>query len=302
MIIVDKYCLLDGSSASSNYSESVLEEQWYIKYDTVASDPNEAIRHSGFFVGEEHQNNVWFSLQSISAEAMSGQEWIVSLTYTTRQTDNNGSDVDFKTDVQFSKWTYQRVVYNDKETGVPIVNKAGQPFDSPVISEIACPVVSVTRRRTAPNMEIIQQIGSINSGAFTLVGIDIPKYCAQLSDYRIERGQDQDGNAFYTQTFEFKLNFKKSIVTGNQIGFKEEIANTGYRYTPSSNAPQPIDPNVSATANRTIYDIDGSPITTPVFISPDGTSPRANPNYLQFVVNDLNNFASFNLPTRYPNY
>ena len=293
MIIVDKYCLLDGSSASSNYSESVLDEQWYVKYDTVASDPNEAIRHSGFFVGEEHPNNVWFSLQSISAEAMSGQEWIVSLTYTTRQTDVNGSDVDFKTDVQFSKWTYQKVVYNDKETGAPIVNKAGQPFDSPVISEIACPVVSVTRRRTAPNMEIIQQIGSINSSAFTLVGIEIPKYCAQLSDYRIERGQDQDGNAFYTQTFEFKLNFNKSKDTGETIGFKEEIGNTGFEYLDGNGKLQDVQTS------------DGSPTSTPKYLDSNGGYSKTNqptPNYIQFVINDLNNFSSFNLPTRYPNY
>ena len=162
MVIVDKYCLVDGSSASSTYNESTLEEQWYIKYDTVASDPNEAIRNSGFLNGEEHPNNVWFSLQSIEAEAQSGQEWIISLTYTTRQTDINGSDVDFKTDIQFSKWTYQRVVTKDKETGADVVNSAGDPFDSPIVEEIACPVVSVTRRRTAPNMELIQKIGSIN--------------------------------------------------------------------------------------------------------------------------------------------
>ena len=292
MVILDKYCLLDGSSASSNYNESVLDEQWYVKYDIVASDPNEAIRHSGFFVGEAHPNNVWFSLESINAEAMSGQEWIISLTYTTRQTNENGSDVDFKTDVQFSKWTYQRVVYNDKETGVPIVNKAGQPFDSPVISEIACPVVSVTRRRTAPNMEIIQQIGSINSSEFTLVGIKIPKYCAQLSDYRIERGQDQDGNAFYTQTFEFKLNFNKSKDTGETIGFKEEIGNTGFEYLDGNGKLQDIM-------------LDGSPSSTPRYLDENGgysETSQPTPNYIQFVINDLNNFASFKLPTRYPNY
>ncbi len=289
MNIIEKYCLLDGSSASSNYNESVLEEQWYIKYDIVASDPNEAIRHSGFFVGEEHPNNVWFSLQNISAEAMSGQEWIVSLTYTTRQTDANGSDVDFKTDVQFSKWTYQRVVTKDKETGADVVNSAGEPFDSPIVEEIACPVVSVTRRRTSPNMEIIQQIGSINSSAFNLVGISIPKYCAQFSDYRIERGQDQDGNAFYTQTFEFKLNFNKSEDTGETIGFKAEVANTGFRVNKGSGKYANI-----------LY--QGEPITSPAFLTTDGTSGTNTPNYIQFVINNLNNFSSFNLPTRYPNY
>jgi len=288
MIIQDKYCLLDGASASSNYNESVLEEQWYIKFDSVANDANEVIRQSGFLVGEEHPNNVWFSLESIDAEAMSGQEWVISLTYTTRQTDSNGSDVDFKTDVQFSKWTYQRVVTKDKETGADVVNSADEPFDSPIVEEIACPVISVTRRRSAPNMELIQKIGSINSGAFTLVGIDIPKYCAQLSDYRIERGQDQDGNGFYTQTFEFKLNFNKSEDTGQIIGFKAEVANTGFRVKKGDDYA------------NILY--QGEPITAPAFLTADGTSGTNTPNYKQFVINNLENFSSFNLPTRYPNY
>jgi len=293
MIILEKKCLLDGANGSSTTESTELQETWYIKYDEVASDASIAISHSGFFCGLEHPNNVWLSLQSIEAESISGQEWIISLSYTTEQTNvNNGGDAeDFKTDVQFSKWTYQRVVTKDKETGDDVVNKAGEPFDSPVVEEISCPVVSVTRRKTSPNMEIIQNIGSINSVAFTLVGIEIPKYCAQLSDYRVERNQDQDGNAFYIQTFEFKLNFNKSKDTNETIGFKAEVANVGFNYTDGTKLQE--------------IKIQNSPVTTPQFLDATGgystTSPPA-PNYIQFVINDLFNFKTYNLPTRYPNY
>ena len=293
MIILEKKCLLDGANGSSTTESTELSETWYIKYDEVATDASIAIAHSGFFAGEEHPNNVWLSLQSIDAESISGQEWIISLSYTTDQTNTNNVDnpEDFKTDVQFSKWTYQRVVTQDKETGEPVVNKAGEPFDSPVVEEISCPVVSVTRRKTAPNMEIIQNIGSINSVAFTLVGIEIPKYCAQLSDYRVDRGQDQEGNAFYIQTFEFKLNFNKSKDTGDTIGFKAEVANVGFNYNDGTKLQE--------------IKIQNSPVTTPQFLDASGgystTSPPA-PNYIQFVVNDLFNFKTYNLPTRYPNY
>ena len=140
-------------------------------------------------------------------------------------------------------------------------------------------------------MEIIQNIGSINSVAFTLVGIEIPKYCAQLSDYRVDRNQDQDGNAFYTQTFEFKLNFNKSKDTGDTIGFKAEVANVGFNYTDGTKLQE--------------IKIQNSPVTTPQFLDATGgystTSPPA-PNYIQFVINDLFNFKTYNLPTRYPNY
>ncbi len=293
MIILEKKCLLDGANGSSTTESTELSETWYIKYDEVASDASIAISHSGFFCGLEHPNNVWLSLQSIDAESISGQEWIISLNYTTEQTNiNNGGDAeDFKTDVQFSKWTYQRVVTKDKETGDDVVNKAGEPFDSPVVEEISCPVVSVTRRKTAPNMEIIQNIGSINSVAFTLVGIEIPKYCAQLSDYRVDRNQDQDGNAFYTQTFEFKLNFNKSKDTGNTIGFKAEVANVGFNYTDGTKLQE--------------IKIQNSPVTTPQFLDATGgysTTSPPTPNYIQFVINDLFNFKTYNLPTRYPNY
>ena len=115
MIILEKKCLLDGANGSSTTESTELSETWYIKYDEVASDASIAISHSGFFCGLEHPNNVWLSLQSIDAESISGQEWIISLNYTTEQTNiNNGGDAeDFKTDVQFSKWTYQRVVTKD---------------------------------------------------------------------------------------------------------------------------------------------------------------------------------------------
>jgi len=289
MIILKKECLLDGATGSSNFKSSVLEEKYYILYDDVAFDSSEAIINSGFFVGQAHPNNSFFSLQTIEAEAVSGQEWIISLTYTTLQTDNNGSDIDFKTDVNFGKWTYQRVVTKDKETGEDVVNSAGEPFDSPIVEEIACPVISVTRRKSSPNMEIIQLVGSINSRAFVLVGIDIPKYCAQLSDYRIERGQDQEGNGFYTQTFEFKLNFNKSEDTGETIGFVAEVANTGFR------VKKPNDQFANI-----LY--KGEPITSPSFLTEDGTSGTNTPNYKRFVINDLEDFSSFNLPTRYPNY
>ena len=293
MIILEKKCLLDGANGSSTTESTELSETWYIKYDEVASDASIAISHSGFFCGLEHPNNVWLSLQSIDAESISGQEWIISLSYTTEQTNvNNGGDAeDFKTDVQFSKWTYQRVVTKDKETGDDVVNKAGEPFDSPVVEEISCPVVSVTRRKTAPNMEIIQNIGSINSEAFKLVGIDIPKYCAQLSDYRVDRNQDQDGNAFYTQTFEFKLNFNKSKDTNETIGFKAEVANVGFNYNDGTKLQE--------------IKIQNSPVTTPQFLDATGgysTTSPPTPNYIQFVINDLFNFKTYNLPTRYPNY
>ena len=293
MIILEKKCLLDGANGSSTTESTELSETWYIKYNEVASDASIAISHSGFFCGLEHPNNVWLSLQSIEADSISGQEWIISLNYTTEQTNiNNGGDAeDFKTDVQFSKWTYQRVVTKDKETGDDVVNKAGEPFDSPVVEEISCPVVSVTRRKTAPNMEIIQNIGSINSTAFTLVGIEIPKYCAQLSDYRVDRNQDQDGNAFYTQTFEFKLNFNKSKDTGDTIGFKAEVANVGFNYNDGAKLQE--------------IKIQNSPVTTPQFLDVSGgysTTSPPTPNYIQFVINDLFNFKTYNLPTRYPNY
>lgn len=294
MIILEKKCLLDGANASSTTESSELSETWYIKYDEIADDASNAISHSGFFCGEEHPNNIWLSLQSIDAESISGQEWILSLNYTTEQTNINNIDnpQDFKTDVQFSKWNFQRVVFQDKETGLPVVNKAGELFDKPLIEEISCPIVSVTRRKTSPNMEIIQNIGSINSTAFNLVGITIPKYCAQLSDYTIDRGQDQDGNAFYTQKFEFKLNFNKSKDTGETIGFKAEVGNTGFNYLDSNNKLAEIT-------------IKNSPVSVAQYLDSTGgysTVSPPEPNYLQFVINNLYDFKTYNLPTRYPNY
>ena len=120
MIILEKKCLLDGANGTSTTEATELSETWYIKYDEVATDASIAIGHSGFFAGDEHPNNAWLSLQNIDAESLSGQEWIISLTYTTEQTNVNNSDNpdDFKTDVQFSKWTYQKLVKKIKKKHV----------------------------------------------------------------------------------------------------------------------------------------------------------------------------------------
>ena len=301
MNVIEKKCLLDGVGGSSTTKGTELTESYYVKFDEVLTNASDAINNSGFFCGDAHPSIVELSLANIDAESLSGQEWILNLSYSTEQTNDNessggggaGGGTDFKTDVQFSKWTYQRVVAQDKETGDPIVNKAGEPFDTPVVEEISCPIISVTRRKTTPNMEIIQNIGYINSEAFTLVGIDIPKYCAQLSNYTIERFQEQDFSPYYIQTFEFKLNFKKSKDTGNIIGFKAEVANTGFNYEDENGGPL-----------KEIL-INNSPVTTPQFLDVNGGYSQTNrpaPNYIQFVVNDLFNFKTYNLPTRYPNY
>lgn len=300
MNILEKKCLLDGVGGSSSTKGTELNESYYVKFDEVLTNASDAIIGSGFFCGDAHPTITALSLATIDAESISGQEWILNLNYSTEETDDNsssgggaGGGTDFKTDVNFGKWTYQRVVSQDKETGDPIVNKAGEPFDTPVVEEISCPIISVTRRKTSPNMEIIQNIGYINSQAFSLVGIDIPKYCAQLSNYTIERFQEQDFTAYYIQTFEFKLNFKKSKDTGETIGFKAEVANVGFNYEDENGGPL-----------KEIL-INNSPVTTPQFLDENGrysSTNRPAPNYIQFVVNDLFDFKTYNLPSAYPRY
>ncbi len=291
--ILEQKVLLEGNSGDVNEDNTSINETVVIRFDSDIIDSVEAIQLSGFFIGNSHIDNDFLSIEAISANAFSGREWLFDIAYSSKQTTNNSSSPDeqaYKPIIGHGTWTYQRVVTQDKQTGLDITNKAGEPFDSPIIEEIACPTISVTVRKNSAGMKNIEKIGSINNTAFKLVGIDIPKYCAQLSDYQVNLAFDSDGDSFFENTFVFKLNFNKSKSTGATIGFIAEIANTGFKAKDSEG-------NLFE-----LKDSNGNEYTVPTFLSEDGSSATESPNYLQFVVNDLENFSSLNLPTRYPQY
>ena len=109
MAILEKKCLLDGVGGSSSTKATEVTESYYIKFDEVLLNASEAIIQSGFFCGDAHPDIVWLSLESIDAESLSGQEWILNLNYSTEESDDNTSSgggsggTDFKTDVNFGK-------------------------------------------------------------------------------------------------------------------------------------------------------------------------------------------------------
>lgn len=290
--VIEERILLDSNTGDSSDNNIVITERVYIKFDSVVTDSMDAITSAGYEIGQSHRNRDFISLESISGEALTGSEWYFTHTYSSNQTKNNvssDSPLDYKPTIDHGIWTYQRVVTKDKENGNDIVNSAGDPFDSPILEEIACPTLSVTVRKNAPNMQNIEKVGSINSEAFKLVSVDIPKYCAQLADYRVNLNQDQDGFFYYENTFIFKLNFNKSKETGDTIGFKTEVANTGFR-------------RLNTEGVKTDIKLDGVELSVPAFLTEDGSDITDTPNYKQFVVNDLEDFKTLNLPTRYPQY
>tara|TARA_R110000765_G_scaffold78375_1_gene154007 strand:- start:6121 stop:6834 length:714 start_codon:yes stop_codon:yes gene_type:complete len=235
-------------------------------------------------------------LEGINATPHSGTEWFFEITWTDNQTRSSSSatPAQFKALIDYGSWSFQRVVEVDKTNPLTIIqNSAGEKFDPPPLETITYPTISVTVRESTPNINFVEDVGSINSLLIDIVGITVPPYCGMLADYKIAPVTDPvTGVVRYNNTFTFQLNFNKdqenSAVT---IGFKTQIANVG------------LNEIVGGVGDpQSIPDGNQEPVNTPQFLDPGTGAVSRLPNYLTYVVNDVIAFSTFGLPTTYPSY
>lgn len=298
--VVSSTCRLDGMSASRGNDISEMSESYYIVFDVPVNDPIDAITSSGYTIGQNHPNYSSFKLSGISCDPIKGNEWLFSLVWTdgATQSSSSATPAEFKALISYGSWSFQRVVEVDKQDNLTVIeNSAGEKFDPPPLENITYPTISVTVRRNTPDIDFIEDVGSINLNAIDIVGVTIPAFCGMLADYRIEPVTDpQTGLVRYNNTFTFHLNFNKDqnddTVT---IGFKTQIANVGLNELKSGE-----------TIPQRILDLNQEPVNTPQFLKggllADKGEVSRDPNYLTYVINDVIDFTAFGLPTTYPSY
>ena len=289
-------CRNDGTSASRANDATQLSESHFITFDVVVNDAVDAINSSSYSIGMNHPNYTSMKLEGINATPHSGTEWFFEVTWTDNQTRSSSSatPAQFKALIDYGSWSYQRVVEVDKSNPLIIIqNSAGEKFDPPPLETITYPAISVTVRENTPNINFVEDVGSINDASIDIVGITIPPYCGMLADYKISPVTDPvTGVVRYNNTFTFQLNFNKDQEDDTvTIGFKTQIANAGLN---------DLD-NLSAIPQQ-ILDANLQPVNTPQFLDPVTGIVSRSPNYLTFVVNDLVDFSTFGLPTTYPSY
>ena len=269
----------DELEAELGNTIQVQSEVAVVVFDTPPASGLDAIAQAGFYPGMPHRIMPWLAIEEGSLQSKTihgGHEWAISATYSIEGATASKASTDtssYRTEVVPFNWSYQRVVTVDKESGVAIENSAGDPFDPPFI-------------------EVVPNIGwRVTNASFQMIGLTIPKYCAQLSNYTPVPQYDQYGNFFSLNTYEVKWNFALSKETGDKIGFRQEVLNAGYNALRTAN-------DLTTKARRYIK---GEPCVTPQKLKSDGTPElTAAVDYLQFTVNDLVDFSAFGLPLQYP--
>jgi hypothetical protein len=298
--VLTNICRNDGTNASRANDATELNESRYITFDAVVNDAVDAITSSGYTIGQNHPNYTSLKLRGISCDPVSGAEWMFTLNWNDNQTISSSSatPAQFKALIDYGSWSYQRVVEVDKSNPLIIIqNSAGEKFDPPPLETITYPTISVTVRENTPNINFIEDVGSINDASIDIVGVTIPAFCGMLADYKISPVTDPTtGVVRYNNTFTFQLNFNKdqsnSAVT---IGFQSQIANVGLNELLSGE-----------TKTQQILDNNLEPVNTPQFLTGGALANKGevsrSANYLTYVINDLVDFSTFGLPTTYPSY
>lgn len=299
--------LKEGLSGSRDDEGNLTQEQTLrVEFSGVVNGVPLAlslIASAGFRSGSLHPVDFMLYLTGdIDAEVLqddTGKTWDFRLSYTSKGANatQNSNTGDYRPEVKTGKWAYTVVVDRDKETGDPIANTVGDPYDPLPIDTISAPTLSVTVQEFSANMNRLTQLGSINSGAITIVGVDAPKYCCMFDDYQSTAFWDEEGFLTFKNTFTFKYKFFKNKAK-EEIGFKLEAVNQGFNKkdatAPNEKAEIKVaDPEFPTDRTKDV------PVAVPQMLTEAGVVTN-EPFYQEWVVHDLLDFTQFALPTAYP--
>tara|TARA_R100000808_G_scaffold6699_2_gene19706 strand:+ start:4927 stop:5838 length:912 start_codon:yes stop_codon:yes gene_type:complete len=300
MAILNIYYPVDllGPSNQGNQVQS-QEETAVVEFDTRPISGIDAIAQANFFVGMPHRFMPWLGVEDGSLEAEPyddfGLVWAISATYTTFGLINNESDEtdSYRPLIDPYSWSYQKVVTHDKESGDPIENPAGDPPLNPFIRNVPNKGWKITLREGSPKTDLTYKIGDINNSSFTMLGVQVPKYCAQLADFSPNPQYDNEGNYYSLNTYDIRWNFALAKDGKTRIGFKEEVLAAGYNELKTADK--------KSDGTRRLYGSDNEPISSPAKLGSNG-KVTTTPYYQQWVVDDLSDFSSLGLPTNYPSF
>jgi len=304
--VVNTFFLKEGLSGETSGTGSTINESVIIVFDTVVNNPLTAISSSGFKKGQQHRSGkLLFLTGGIGADVHqddTGKTWIFDLSYKTRADSESADNEDpntgtYRPEVKLGKWTYTRVVDRDKVTGDLVANTAGDIYDPLPIETISAPTISITVQEYSANMGRLQDLGSINSDAIELAGVEAPKYCAMFDDYQTIPRWDNEGNLTFRNTFTFKLKYFKNQA-GDLIGFTLEAASQGFN-SKDLTAPNGLVEIKVADPESPTDRAKDVPVATPQLLDENGLV-TSTPFYQEFIVQDVIDFTGFGLPTSYP--
>jgi hypothetical protein len=298
--VTSTFWLKDGLGGDLGEDGVITQEESVIlTFDSIVPTVRQAIADSGFFVGQPHRTDQSLVLQPgidgfIHADD-NAHVWQFNLVYSTASFNiQSREESTYTTEVGISKWTYNRTVLTDQKSGDAILLPTGEPYDSAFFEQISAPIISVTVKEYSPHTSRISMIGSINSAAVKIAGVNCPKYCAMLDDYSPKPHRDEDGYLTFRNTFKIKLKFANNKA-GNEIGFTIETLAASFN--------QVVDSKLVAikVADEEFPDDRTKDVlaATPQMVDANGEL-TTTPYYQEWVTNSIVNFGQFGLPSSYP--
>jgi hypothetical protein len=259
----------------------------------------------------EWDYGAWLNNIEAAEASTDGKQWLVTLSYGTLnwQELNGGAQGDSASTftanpmqapptVRWSSET-EEVVVNLDRNGVPVLNTAGDPLQGGLTRPKSTPICTITRMLPAfdPNW-LLDYKDHVNKSEWQ----GFPAGAVLCKDMTADRVYLNDYGYSWEQTI--TLAFRSIIVAESpnpdapwetdtdviEPGWAVQVLNAGLR----QRVPDPAHSGQFLVKQILI---DGSPTSSEVYLTKDGTfDPNGDPNYLTFDIYDEVEFSGFDLP------
>lgn len=250
-------------------------------------------------------------IQNVTAKCSEedGRQWVVTFEYGPYNASEQGGAGENGTidptkippKIHSGSARYEEAVTHDSRTGKPILNKAGLPFDPPLVRPVSNSVWTITRNEATWDGSLTQYENHVNVDTF----LGYAPNTVKVNSVTAERLVQADFGYYWEVTYEFEI---RPIIyavdeDGNPInedtglpppddvggplilqnGWSDKVLNAG------------LLKKVGSDLKR--ITVDGVPVSQPVALTTTGDyDPAAAPNYIDVDRLPLLDFAIFKIP------
>ena len=242
--------------------------------------------------GADHPSCSGLSVSQITFEQAGDQSpvWYATVSYSAGES-NSGDQTDD------SKYTRLHIGYVNEtreltwdadhpegsQNPKPVVNAAGDPFETVPMVERPLMEIQITRNQSASPSGLVNLNNTVNDAAVTVAGFSVPAKCGRLS---IEADRNFGGS------FAWTVNFR---IVVNPATWDIEVLNNGYRYleTPSLGLASNKVKFTETTADGRVVEC-----STPQLLGLDGSKGDSSNRiyYLKFAAYNSAPWAALKLP------
>lgn len=290
------------------YSAGGVVQQYTATYNVVVADAGAIVTLSDVSglpaqrATSETFPSLWVDGYTIRQKATGSKVWIVDVAYVKKPRLSGEDPGEEGTELESVNWGYvetQEDAVFDAGTKMPILNSAGDPFDSTPQRSVCSPQVTVVRNETASPAPMVWHTGKINSSEVTICGLTFPPHGAMI---RITAEDTFEAGLRYRVTYEVvgrsKIAFVETVSAGAgaqgrfeemDVGWDMPMLQCGYQYINED----------GEKVKFTTIDESGElkEVSQPQLLTSDGGDGRRTTPVLRVVqLYEEIDFSVFNLP------